>query len=66
MSADDDGAAVEYPYRQFCDFVRRFNQIDLLTATAQVALTLPLRASQPGYVQTPPWALAAMVKASVD
>ena len=60
-----DGGPVEYPYRQFCDFVRRFDRAELLAAIARTALTLPPRVGEPGYAQTPPWALAAMVKASV-
>jgi hypothetical protein len=54
-----------YSYAEFCDFVRRFNQEGLLTAAAQQALALADNASQPGYARTPPWVLAAIVKASI-
>lgn len=55
----------EYTYPQFTDFVRRFNQDQLLSAVAQLAASLPDDAAEVPYRQTPPWALAGLVKASV-
>jgi hypothetical protein len=54
-----------YTYLKFCGFVRRYNQEQLLATVAQMALALPDNASKPGYVSTPPWALTAVVKASI-
>jgi predicted outer membrane lipoprotein len=54
-----------HAYQEFCNFVRRFNQEQLLTTIARIALALPDNVSKPGYANTPPWALAAIVKASV-
>ncbi|MFG1872257.1 hypothetical protein [Micromonospora arborensis] len=58
----------DYTYREFSDFVRRFDQEALLAAIAQRALSLPShltgdRGSR--YRETPPWALAAVAKASI-
>jgi hypothetical protein len=55
----------EYPYKEFSDYARRFNQEDLLTAVAQRAASLPDDASEISYRATPPWALAGLVKASI-
>jgi hypothetical protein len=55
----------EYSYQEFCDYARRFSQVALLTAIARTALALPDRAGDPGYARTPPWALAAIAKASI-
>jgi hypothetical protein len=55
----------KYSYQEFCDYVRRFNQEELLVTVARMALELPDNAAAPGYTQTPPWALAAVVKASI-
>jgi hypothetical protein len=52
-------------YQEFCNFVRRFNQEQLLTTVARMALALPDHASEPRYVDTPPWSLAAIVKAAI-
>jgi hypothetical protein len=65
MTAQDAPDVPEYSYTEFCNYVRRFNQLDLLTAVVRKALALPRGASEPGYAQTPPWALAAMAKASI-
>jgi len=54
-----------YSYREFCDYARRFSQVELLTEIARTALALPPRAGDPGYARTPPWALAALAKASI-
>lgn len=59
-------AKSEYTYRDLCDFARRFNQIELLTRIAQAAVALPVEgADNPAYRRTPPWALAALAKASI-
>lgn len=55
----------EYTYKEFADYARRFNQEDLLKAVAQRATSLPNDAGQKSYQQTPPWALAGLVKASL-
>lgn len=55
----------EYTYEEFCDFARRFNQVELLTAVAQWAASLPDGASEISYRRTPPWALVGLVKASI-
>lgn len=52
-------------YEVFTDFVRRFNQVELLTAVARVATNLPDSAEEEPYRHTPPWALAGIVKASI-
>jgi hypothetical protein len=54
-----------YSYREFCDYARRFNQVDLLTAIARTALALPDSVRDPRYRRTLPWALAALAKASI-
>jgi hypothetical protein len=59
------GPPREYSYREFSDYVRRFNPEVLLTAVAQRAASLPEDAGEIAYRQTPPWALAGMVKASI-
>ena len=44
-----------YSYREFCDYARRFNQVDLLTGIARAALALPgTGAADPRYRRTPP------------
>lgn len=58
---------VDFTYQQFCDYVRRFDQVALLSCIAEAALQLP---DHPGddvaaYMDSAPWALAAMAKASV-
>jgi hypothetical protein len=58
-------AGGDYSYRQFCDYARRFNQVGLLTEVARAALALPAGAAGPRYRRTPPWALAALAKASI-
>jgi hypothetical protein len=56
----------DYSYREFCDYARRFNQVDLLTGVARAALALPAAgAADPRYRSTPPWALAGLAKASI-
>lgn len=56
----------DYSYREFCDYARRFNQVDLLTGIARTALALPATgAADPRYRSTPPWALAGLAKASI-
>lgn len=55
----------QYTYREFSDYVRRFNQEDLLTAVAQRATALPDDARELPYRATPPWALAGLVRASI-
>lgn len=60
----------EFSYQQFSSFVRRFNQEALLQALARRSLRVPLRLSleEPGariFMETPPWALAAVAKASI-
>jgi hypothetical protein len=53
-------------YREFCDYARPFNQVDLLTGIAQAALALPATgAADPRYRSTLPWALAGLAKASI-
>jgi hypothetical protein len=54
-----------YSYREFCDYARRFNQVELLTAIARTALALPDNLRDPSYRRTPPWALAGLAKASI-
>jgi hypothetical protein len=54
-----------YSYQEFCDYARRFNQVDLLTAITQTALALPDSIPDPRYRRTPPWALAALAKAVI-
>jgi len=62
-------SAHEYSYQEFSDFVRRFNQEALLLAVAQRALSLPAHLdgenSSRAYIATPPWALAAVVRATI-
>jgi len=55
----------EYSYREFCDFARRFSQVDLLAAIARTALALPSKALDKRFRDTPLWCLAALVKASI-
>ncbi|CAI7978106.1 conserved hypothetical protein [Frankia sp. Hr75.2] len=55
----------QYSYQEFCDYVRRFNQEELLATVATVALALPGKVTEPGYIQTPPWALTNVVRASI-
>jgi hypothetical protein len=55
----------DYSYREFCDYARRFNQVNLLTGIARTALALPDHAGDPRYRRTPPWALAGLAKASI-
>jgi hypothetical protein len=57
--------ARDYSYREFCEHARLPNQVQLLTGIAQTALALPDSPGDPGYLRTPPWALAAMAKASI-
>ena len=54
-----------YSYRDFCDYARRFNQVDLLTAIARTALAVSDSVRDPSYRRTPPWALAGLAKASI-
>jgi hypothetical protein len=54
-----------YSYREFCDYARRFNQVDLLSAIARTAVALPDSASDPRYRRTLPCALAGLAKASI-
>ena len=54
-----------YSYQEFCDYARRFNQVDLLTAIARTALALPDSVRDPRYRRTLPWALAGLAKASI-
>ena len=58
---------VGYTYRDFCDYARRFDQVALLTGIARTALELPDHPSEDpaSYLRTPPWALAAMARASI-
>ncbi|WP_203818964.1 hypothetical protein [Paractinoplanes ferrugineus] len=63
-------SAREYTYEEFNSFVRRFHQEALLKAVAQRSLRVPLRLSSDDrstllFQQTPPWALAAVAKASI-
>jgi hypothetical protein len=56
----------EYSYREFCDYARRFNQVELLAAIARTAIALPDDwAQKPKFRRTPPWSLAALAKASI-
>jgi hypothetical protein len=60
----------ETSYQEFSSFVRRFHQESLLIAVSQVSLRVPLRLDpqNPGarlFQRTPPWALAAVAKASI-
>jgi hypothetical protein len=64
------GAAREYSHAEFNSFVRRFNQEAMLMAVARRALSLPKRRGvdtrgDKRFVATPPWALAAVAKASI-
>lgn len=54
-----------YTYREFCDFARHFNQVDLLAGIAHTMVGLPDTAADPAYRRTLPWALTALAKASV-
>jgi hypothetical protein len=54
-----------YSYEEFCDYARRFNQVDLLTAIAATALAVSDNVRNPNFRRTPPWALAGLVKASI-
>ncbi|GLY99853.1 hypothetical protein [Actinoplanes sp. NBRC 103695] len=64
-----NASALTFTYREFSDFVRRFNQEAMLFAVARRALSLPghLDGSPEAraYVATPPWALAAVAKAAI-
>nr|WP_221383109.1 hypothetical protein [Actinoplanes polyasparticus] len=65
-----DDVSREYSYREFSSFVRRFHQEALLMVVAQRSLKVPLRLSGEGrdfqtFTATPPWALAAVAKASI-
>ena len=56
----------EYSYHEFCDYARRFNQVELLAAIARTAVALPDDwVKKPAFRGTPPWALAALAKASI-
>lgn len=55
----------DYSYQEFCDYVRRFNQVELPTAIARTALGLSEHAGDLRYRRTLPWALAAVAKASI-
>src|ERR1700743_59127 len=55
----------DYSYQEFCDYVRRFNQVELLTTIARTALGLPEHAGDLRYRRTLPGALAAVAKASI-
>jgi hypothetical protein len=55
----------EFTYKEFTDFARRFNQDGLLTAVAQRSASLPDGLRELPYRETPPWALAGLVKASI-
>jgi hypothetical protein len=57
--------SLEFTYKEFTDFARRFNQDGLLTAVAQRAASLPDDLREMPYRETPPWALAGLVKASI-
>ena len=57
--------SLEFTYKEFTDFARRFNQDGLLTAVAQRAASLPDDLRGMPYRETPPWALAGLVKASI-
>ncbi|XTZ18261.1 hypothetical protein ACQSSU_13260 [Micromonospora echinospora] len=63
------GDSREYSYPEFSAFVRRFNQEALLFAVARRALKVPLRLTEgqgfKTFKATPPWALAAVAKASI-
>lgn len=54
-----------FTYRQFCDEVRRFDQVQMLTGIARIAITLPEDPGDQRYQRTPPWTLAALAKASI-
>jgi hypothetical protein len=59
------GSPREYTYKEFSDYARCFNQVELLPAVAERAASLPNDAREISYRQTPPWALAGLVKASI-
>jgi hypothetical protein len=61
----DRSASRDYSYAEFTDFVRRFDQHELLAAVAQRASSLPDGVEHLPYRETPPWALAGLVKASI-
>lgn len=54
-----------FTYEQFCNEVRRFDQVHTLTGIARIAIALPDSAGDQRYQRTPPWTLAALVKASI-
>jgi hypothetical protein len=54
-----------FTYKQFCDFTGAFDAVKLLAAVARLALQVPERAGEAEYSRTPPWALAALVRASI-
>ncbi|MFI6332873.1 hypothetical protein ACIBBG_31780 [Micromonospora chersina] len=60
-------AVPEWTYKDFVSHVRRFNQESVLDTVVAAALTLPHRMDDDPllYRRTPPWALAAVVKASL-
>jgi hypothetical protein len=60
-------AASQWSYADFVGHVRRFNQESVLDAVVAAALALPQRLDDDSrrYMRTPPWALAAVVKASL-
>jgi hypothetical protein len=60
-------AAPEWTYKDFVDHVRRFDQESVLDAVVAAALKLPRRMDEDPsrYQRTTPWALAAVVKASL-
>lgn len=55
----------DYSYREFRDYARDFDQVELLQGIAHAALALPDSPGDPGYIRTAPWALAALAKASI-
>jgi hypothetical protein len=59
-------AAPQWSYADFAGHVRRFNQESVLDVVA-ASLALPRRLDEDSrrYTRTPPWALAAVVKASL-
>jgi len=60
-------AGSKWSYAHFVSHVRRFSQESVLDAVTAVALDLPHRMDDDShrYIRTPPWALAAVVKASL-
>jgi hypothetical protein len=64
QSAENSGMPT-HTYDDFREFVVLFSQVDLLIAVAHRALELPAKAGAGAYADTPPWALAAIAKASI-